>query len=219
MNRRIVAFDLDGTLIANDSFVPFLLDMIKRHPSRWLQLWVLPFAVVWHKLGWRDNTWLKEIFLQKIVGGFSLEYATQHGERYSNRLAENLRQDALNTLREHQKRGDLLLLATASPDIYVQSLAQKLGFDMCVCTRLTVDSDGCLTGELAQGNCYGPNKLTQIQNQLQHASPDSCIDVAYSDHQADLPLLNAAKHAVVVSPKRSFLDYCRGMNIEVRQWN
>ncbi|MEM7098534.1 MAG: HAD-IB family hydrolase [Pseudomonadota bacterium] len=217
MPRDVVAFDLDGTLVSNDSFVPFLLRVIYRRPGCWVRSWSLPFAYLWHKLGQRDNSWLKIYFLKRIVGGLPCDQLQALGETYARELRSSFRAAALEQINHHKAQGDFIVLATASPDVYVDPLAKLLEFDLCVCTRLA-EVAGQFTGELVDGNCYGDNKLVQIKRALL-ARDYHRIDVAYSDHHADLPLLLDAQKPVVVSPSSKFEHFCAAQNFEISRWD
>ena len=216
--KKVVVFDLDGTLTNNDTFVSFLLFVLKKQPGRWLRTWNLPFATFLHKAGFRDNTWLKIEFLKSIVGGLSTESIQQIGSQFSLQLLNSLRQGALAQVDYHRQQGDLLILATASPDLYVRHLADHLGFDSWVCTQLSQQPIGYVDGQLIDGNCYGENKLTKLKTHLESLGYEH-IDVGYSDHEADLPLLTFAKRGVAVSPTKKLAQQCHPNGFEILRWN
>src|SRR3546814_9506075 len=55
-----------------------------------------------------------------------------------------------------------------------------------------------LGGFITDQHCHAANKMRMI-----HAAGYGEIAIAYSDSRADLPLLHAASHPVVVNPKES----------------
>src|SRR3546814_3246861 len=64
-------------------------------------------------------------------------------------------------------------------------------------------SDVCSSdlGFITDQHCHAANKMRMI-----HAAGYGEIAIAYSDSRADLPLLHAASHPVVVNPKESAVE-------------
>src|SRR3546814_11473417 len=58
-----------------------------------------------------------------------------------------------------------------------------------------------LGGFITDQHCHAANKMRMI-----HAAGYGEIAIAYSDSRADLPLLHAASHPVVVTPKESAVE-------------
>jgi phosphoserine phosphatase len=141
-SKKISIFDLDGTLTKSDTYLPYLVGFLKRNPKRWLKASILPFAAVMFYLKIHDNQWLKTIFLKIILGG----------ETKKNILAWN-----------RQNAGDIILLSTASLDIYVPDIQKWFSINHLICTN-TLWRDDCLTGELDGNNCYGLEKLARVKS-------------------------------------------------------
>lgn len=197
---KIVVFDLDGTLTRRDTYIEFLLGYLKRCPMRLLRTIHLPFAVLLHKSRLRDNTWLKEVFLNAVLGNLHKGSLTEWVQEYTEKLIRTgLRPGAIASLRQHRQEGCVLILATASLELYVEPLGKMLGFDDVICTRVAWTSEGRLTGALAEGNCYGQEKLERVKKWLDKAR-ETQVDIVYSDHHSDLLLLLFAKLGVAVNP-------------------
>jgi HAD superfamily hydrolase (TIGR01490 family) len=211
-------FDLDRTMTRKDTFIPFLLIALRGRPFRIFHTLFLPFAFLVFKLGWRDNGWLKQVFLRAIAGG-----ATQLQIRtWSDRLLGNLMNMGINTqaleqLDHHRRSGHLTILVSASYDFYVHQLADSMGFDAVICTEAAWTSDSRLSGTNPSGNCYGPVKLQRVRERFP-VDRKLWRVVAYSDHCSDLPLLEWADEAVVVNPGRKARQMARSRNFEVRLW-
>ncbi|HEX2115875.1 MAG TPA: HAD family hydrolase [Alphaproteobacteria bacterium] len=216
--RRVVVFDLDGTLVNGDTYRRFLLGFIVRQPKRLARTWSLPFALALYFSGVRDNSWLKTAFLTAVMGGVRRsELEEWSGSFVNDLIARGIRSRALARLRDHQAHGDYVILATASLDAYVEPLARRLGFDDVICSRVVWSEDGRLTGALADGNCYGRRKAECIARLLA-ASGRSEIDFAYSDHESDRPLLEWARSAIAVSPTRALARWAKRRAIPIEDW-
>lgn len=102
----------------------------------------------------------------------------------------------------HRAAGRTLILNTASPDFYANSIARVLRFDHCLATRVRFDSDPLpLIPQIDGEN----NKQHAKLKAMRHLIPvDFSLPMpgawAYSDSRADLPMLRYVEHAVVVNP-------------------
>ncbi len=218
--RRVIALlDLDGTITKRDTYIPFLVGFLLSYPARLWRVGSLPFAVVLHGLGLRDNAWLKEHFLAAVLGGAQRSEIDPWAAVFAERVvARGLRRKARRVIEHHRAAGHELVLATASLDFYVYRLAERLGFDMVICTAAEWRPDGTLSGRLNGPNCYGDAKRAAFWSQI-GATRDQLYLIAYSDHHSDLSILNEADHAVAVNPTRRLLRAARSGNLEVQNWD
>lgn len=218
--RRVVALlDLDGTITKRDTYIPFLLGFLLSYPTRIWRVGSLPFAVALHALGLRDNAWLKERFLTAILGGAHRSEIDPWAEIFAERIvARGLRRKARRVIEQHRAAGHELVLATASFDFYVDRLAERLGFDMVICTTAEWRPDGTLSGRLDSPNCYGDAKRAAFWSQI-GATRDQLYLIAYSDHHSDLSILNEADHAVAVNPTRRLRRIAGLGRLERQDWD
>jgi phosphatidylglycerophosphatase C len=197
----LAIFDLDGTLIRGDSLVPFLWSYATRHRRRWALLrgaaYLVPYAA--RLLSARSA---KEHLLRQVLGGEPLDRIQAHAEVFARDWAvRHLHPIGVARLREHQCRGDRIILLSASPDLYVPMIARELGVAEVVCTRVEVVGNRC-TGKILGDNCKGQAKLARLQSFLgtQEAPPGTS---AYGDSRSDLPVLAWASHGWLLT--------CRGI--------
>ena len=216
----LVVFDLDHTLTRHDTYIAFLLSVLRARPSRLIRCGELGFGFAVHKLGLRDNTWLKIQFLRTICGGCDRRFIEKLAARFAEEVVPHkIRPGALRSIRLHQSRGDQIVLATASPDIYVEAIAQRLGIAAgdVLATRVEWRDDR-LTGRLNSPNLYGQAKADAVAAWMRHAGRDA-LDIAYSDHHSDLPLLRSAVRGVAVNPTVRLRSAASNYRLEVVQWN
>lgn len=214
----VAVFDLDGTIVRGDSYLQFLLFGLRRVPGRRLRLPDLVAAAALHKAGFRDNTWLKCYFLKAVFGGVGRPAMESLTDAFVSRVfATGLFADALTRIDAHRRSGDRLVLASASLDIYVTKIGDRLGFDDVVCTAAAWADDGTVSGGLVNGNCYGAAKVSIVRQHLDAAYPDSPLTV-YTDHHSDLPLLRCAARPFAVNPTRALRAAARRDGIPVLEW-
>lgn len=216
--NSIIVFDLDGTLTKRDTYLPFLLGYLFRHPWRFIRTLHLPFAVLIHLLGLRSNSWLKQVFLKACMGDLSRKSLIPWVKNFTQSLLHSgLRAGAIKKLHQYKKDGATLVLVSASLDIYVEEIGYSLGFKHIICTQVKWDENDCLMGELLTENCYGHEKVRRIikwlrENQQEH------VDIAYTDHHSDLPLLQWANVGVAVNPTEKLRLVSQETQIEMETW-
>lgn len=214
---RVAVFDLDGTITRVDTYVQFLLAVMQRHPLRAVRASWLPVAVGAHKLGLRDNAWLKRVFLASIAGGMrrkSLDVIVQPFVK--NLMERHIRPGARAALERHRAAGHRLVIATASFDFYVTDLARQLGVRDIVCTG-SVWAAECLVPELRPGNCYGQEKLRRVIELLGNEGRRPYI-YAYTDHHSDRALLDWADEGIAVNPDTRLREHCSRRGYSVPDW-
>jgi len=213
-SKKISIFDLDGTLTKSDTYLPYLVGFLKRNPKRWLKASILPFAAVMFYLKIHDNQWLKTIFLKVILGGETKDNILAWNKIFLDRLfTEGLREDIVTLLKKRQNAGDIILLSTASLDIYVPDIQNWFSINHLICTN-TLWQDDCLTGELDGNNCYGLEKLARVKSYMRKHNISGEVSV-YSDHASDWPIMNYADKAYAVYPTKRMRIIALDNNIEI----
>ena len=207
-----VVFDLDGTLIEGDSFVRYLLFCLWSSPWRVVRCVHLPFVVLIYLLKIKNNSWLKQVFLQAVVGGLKAQRIEHISHVFSRWICnKKLKSQSRAKLQMHRELGQRIVLVSASPDLYVRLIARHLGIEHVYCTEVGWENDRC-TGTLASQNVYGPAKLAVLDENAES------LGVAYSDHHSDLELLLAAETGIAVDPTRELLHAATREGLCVESW-
>ncbi|WP_162824165.1 HAD-IB family hydrolase [Peterkaempfera bronchialis] len=103
----------------------------------------------------------------------------------------------LAELRNHQARGDTVVLVSGSMRACLEPVVAELGVDLLLCTEQEQTPCGVFTGELLRP-MTGPAKaraVTEAMSALE-ADPRECS--AYGDHASDLAMLQAVGRPVQV---------------------
>lgn len=214
---RIIVFDLDVTLTRYDTFLPFVVGYLRHHRRRRsLALWRLPANMLkfWR---WGDRTWVKTQVLRAFMGGEPRDRIDAWVARFVDELlAKAMREQGLERLRNHQQQGMRVILASASFDVYVRRVAEKLGIEEVLATRVAWNSRGRLVGMDGE-NCRHDEKLRRVKA-LDDMPEDGSGVTAYSDSHADLPLLSWADKGVAVCPSKRLFHQVGGLGLEVVRW-
>ena len=101
---------------------------------------------------------MKESFIKATLGGSSRSDIDAWTAHFVPRLLANgTFADAREKIAEHRRRGDHLVLMSASTDLYVPTIARELGFNENICTGVRWDGDS-LNGSLTTPNRKGEEK-------------------------------------------------------------
>lgn len=189
MPRVVAAFDFDGTLSRRDTFVPFLRSacgdaaLAGAIASR---LHVLLAAGV----GRVSRGRAKETLLQPLLGGRRLADLEPVAEAFAARvLATAMWPPGLERLEWHRRRGDEVVIVSASPELYLAPVGRELGARAVLATGLEVDGAGRITGRLAGPNVRGAEKVVRLDAWL---GGDAAEVWAYGNSDGDRQLLARA---------------------------
>jgi len=199
----LAIFDLDNTLLRGDSdhaWGEFLVEQRAVDPVRFKA----------------DNDRYYQAYLDGTLD--ILEFLEQHQLRplaeYDRATLERWRQEfvpakilpmitpaARALVEQHRRRGDTLLIITATNRFITAPIAVELGIDQLLATELD-EVDGRFTGKVRGTPCYREGKLEHLHAWL--TSNGKTLDDSwfYSDSHNDLPLLTAVAHPVAVNPDK-----------------
>src|SRR5690348_16776532 len=199
--RRLAVFDLDGTLSRADTFGPFVLGLLRRHPARALRLPLLVFPCLGLVARLVSRGGLKGAVMHLLFGGLSREAVNAWAALYASMVVpERLFAEALAALRNHLDSGDHVVLLSASPDLYVPHIGAMLGVSQTICSEVRWN------GQRLDGRLAGPNRRDQeklrVLEQLRQQHPDLSV-IAYGNSDADLPHMFRCEQAVYVNPSPS----------------
>lgn len=186
----IAAFDFDGTITTRDAFVPFLERAFGRKRVRSIFLQLAPEAVkVTFRLSNRDI--FKECLIRSLFLGESVDRLREVGRLHATEILSWVRPAARQRIDWHKNRGDRLVMVSASLNLYLEPVAQELGFDSLLCTRPSVNHlifDGGLVGR----NSRGPEKVHLLSGLFGNLEKYDLY--AYGDTVGDREMLAVANH-------------------------
>jgi HAD superfamily hydrolase (TIGR01490 family) len=214
----VAIFDMDGTLTRADTFLAYLKFVFARRKHRLGNCLGLPLAVTQFQLGMRARDWLKQEFVRAVLGASSTpEIEVWTAAFVDQQGARLLKPAAAAALRWHRSRGDRLIIASASLDIYTRALAASWDVPEVVCTKLEWQS-GILTGRLSGPNLRGEAKLAAVKNMLDAVPGARPWIFGYSDDYSDLPLLKFADQGFAVDPTRKLASCAAREGLQIVSW-
>jgi phosphatidylglycerophosphatase C len=192
----LVVFDFDGTLTRGDTLVLFLATVDPARAARYT-----PAAVARARRHPDRRDQLKEDLIARVLRRRSDDEVRAAGRRFARRVVPRLlRPDVVAHLRDHQRAGRQVAVASASPEAVVVPAARALGVDQVVCTRLTAPGPGPGRWSYDGENCRGSTKLERVQGLARDLGVDRLW--CYGNLPDDGPLLESADVAFVVGRRR-----------------
>ena len=192
----VAAFDLDGTLTEGGSVFHWLRYLAGSTPTYWAALHlVVPLTVGAIRSGAAADS-AKERLFRRLLEGRDLDRVQAASREFIvEHLAHKSRPHTMERLAWHVEQGHEVVIVSASPQIYVDVVAQLLGAQGALGTRLAVDPLEKLTGGYLGKNCRGSEKLRRLNDWIaQRGYGDSPTIYAYGNSRGDRRMLAAATH-------------------------
>ena len=210
---NLALFDLDGTLIENDSdhaFGDFLVEegwvdaagFKARNDAFYADYAAgcldLPAYVAFATSAWRNRPMAEALALR---------------ERFMARVMQPaITPQARALVRQHQDRGDLVAIVTATNEFVTSPIAQAFGVEHLIALKLETDGAGAVTGRIQGIPTFREGKIQRVEQWLaalgQGRSSFEAVH-CYSDSINDLPLLEWSTHPVATNPGGSLESAAR----------
>ncbi|MCA6078773.1 HAD family hydrolase [Fulvivirga sedimenti] len=188
--KKLVLFDLDGTLTRSDTLLDFF-KYVKGTLGYYIGMFIISPYLILYKLKLYPNWKAKEKALTYFLGGRTQEEVQVLGRQFAVEIIpELLRPRGLQKLNEHIEAGDTVVLVSASCEQWVEPLAHQWGVDS-ICTRLQV-IDGKITGTIEGRNNYGPEKANRVREKFNLENYQEII--AYGDSRGDREMFELSTH-------------------------
>jgi len=195
--KGVALFDLDGTLIAWDCQLLFRHFVLRREP--WRGVFLPLFLAFLPLAGLLGSEGMKRVFLS-FLWRIHPDTLSQYAREFAQSLTPGIYQEMHICIDREHAKGHLLILTSASPELYVVEIGKLLGFDLAIGTPVEF---GPLFPDI--DNNKGLAKVTRLKQLL----PPSYFEDgklhnsrAYTDSRADLPMIALCETATVVNPSK-----------------
>lgn len=201
---NLTLFDLDGTLIPNDSdhaFGGFMVDIGWADGEAWRARNDEFYAQ--YQAGRLDLDEYIE-FSTSVWRARPLAEALAARERFmAEVMASQLLPQARALVRRHQEAGDLVAIVTATNEFVTAPIAQAFGVEHLIAVDLQREDDGRFSGLVRGVPSFQAGKITRVEQWLAGLGrqwQDFEQIHFYSDSVNDLPLLERVSHPVATNP-------------------
>jgi HAD superfamily hydrolase (TIGR01490 family) len=208
----LAIFDLDNTLIANDSDLlwgQFLVDRGIVDRDYYEQ------ANKKYYDDYKQGTLDIDKFLQFSLAPLALHDAQKLFEWRAEFIEQKIKPILLKAAQElidkHRQQGDTLLIITATNHFVTEPIAKLYGIDILLAT-IPEFVNGQYNGKYVGVPCYQKGKITHLEEWLKSSGENLSGSWFYSDSHNDLPLLKRVDHPVAVDPDEILLQAARDAN-------
>lgn len=192
----VAAFDLDGTLAEGGSVFHWLRYVAGSASTYGAALrLIVPLSVGALRSGSAADRAKERLFHDVLEGRDLSDVQSASRDFILAHLARKGRARTLERLAWHLEQGHEVVIVSASPQLYVDVVAEHLGAHGALGTRLAVDPSHKLTGDYLGQNCRGSEKLRRLNEWIAHRGFDSApVIYAYGNSRGDRRLLTAATY-------------------------
>ena len=192
----VAAFDLDGTLTEGGSVFRWLRWIAGARRTYFAALRLaVPLTVGAIRSGRAADNAKERLFMSLLAGRAETDVVEHSRAFILEHLGGRLRPKTLARLRWHLEAGHDVVIVSASPQMYVNVVAEQLGAHGALGTRLAADPLGHLTGGYLGRNCRGAEKMRRFNDWIEQrqysAEP---IVYAYGNSRGDRRLLRLATY-------------------------
>ncbi len=202
MQRAAAFFDLDKTLMAGSSGMPFARVAMRHGIVSRRQLTSWGFEHLRYRLRGTTDERTAEVLRQarELISGVAARQVERMNPEVLAAILPRVYPQMLDEVHAHRDAGRATFIVSAAGNGVVEPLAAVLGMDGGIGTRYEVDAEGAFTGRFDGPFVYGPGKVEAMEAFADEHGIDLAESYAYSDSLSDLPMLEAVGHAVVVNP-------------------
>lgn len=206
-------FDLDQTLLPWDMQLLYSNWVFKKYPLR--RILIIPFLVCTPFVKFLGAELLKRLFLS-ILWGLSKDDITALKKTFVDHYIPDIFYPEIRALLDdHRNNGDLVILTSASPSLYVDAIGAHLGVHKTFCTRLEDNEFTPFFPKFIGGNNKHSTKIIHIHAWLKEQGlstpPILQNSTTYTDSPADIPLIHIAEKSVLVNPSEKLVQYTKDL--------
>ena len=213
-------FDVDGTIVSTTIvhyYVQFCSHLLPTFLRPFWLAWFALKVVYYFFLDKVSRTRFNLVFYRNYRGLNAESVKQLAGEQFETYVRPKLFPAAVDCIREHQNRGDLIVLVTGSLDFIIQPLANYLEADTALTVELE-EAHGKFTGELTTLPLSEEEKVHAIQTVVERYNVNLAASYAYGDSRADLPMLECVGNPIVVNPSKGLRQVAIESGWEISEW-
>ena len=195
--NQFILYDLDQTIIPWDTQLVFRSYILRKEPLRRpLTLIFLLFLPLYKILG---TGGMKRVF-HSYLWRMPLEDLENHADAFvRDWLPQIIYPEIVAKISQQKEQNQLLVLSSASPELWVARIGNALGFESSFGTRFDWQAKQRLFPDLIGENHKGPEKVRRLTQ-----AGISQAEAGYTDSKADLPLLQLCRLKNLVNPLPRF---------------
>ncbi|MGB0721868.1 MAG: HAD family hydrolase [Gammaproteobacteria bacterium] len=214
----VAAFDLDNTLLAGDSdylWGMFLVEegLVDREAYETANQRFYED----YQAGSLDIEAFLRFSLRPLSEHPVAQLNAWHKQFMARHIEPIITQKGSEALEEHRRKGDTLIIVTATNSFVTAPIAQRLGVSHLIATQARI-VDGRYTGEVEGTPSFQEGKVERLGQWLTEQEQTLDGSWFYSDSRNDLPLLEQVNNPVAVDPDDTLASIARARGWPIRSF-
>jgi HAD superfamily hydrolase (TIGR01490 family) len=209
-------FDMDKTLLSVDTAMSWTRFLYRRGE---LPAAMLAKAIYWstlYKLAVLDMEGVFTRLCLDLRGDLESEMIEKCAVWYQTDVAPFVAPAGRIAIARHREQGQALVLATGSTIYAATPVADSVGIEHVLSSRLEVDG-GAFTGR-PSALCFGHHKVALAERWAAEHGIDLAASYFYSDSYNDLPMLSRVGTPVAVNPDARLRRHARRHGWAIQTW-
>ena len=218
---RVVAFDIDGTLLRGQSGTLILKYLMTRHLVRIRTIALCSWWGIRYKLHlpYRQNEPRERIFAdlsQYTPEGIHTIMKMFHDDV----MIPRYHADGVAQVKRHIEAGDHVALVSATFEEVAVVAREYLGCEACMGTVMERDESGRYTGAVSGETPAGDEKVRRLRTWADEKFGPGGWELvhAYGDHHTYAPMLQMAQTPHAVNPDLMLRRFAHRKNWEILEW-
>lgn len=217
--RKIAFIDFDGTARRGDSVVDFIKYLHKKKKITLRDLLYSAWQGILYKLNIRSEKYAKEHSL-RFITRLRSDAIDELGRSFVRDIVKNgIFNEMHDLIDELHDDGYIVVIVSASPNIYMQFVGDIMLVDDIICTRFIKKADK-YTGRIYGQNCKGEQKIFMIKSFIQEKHPDCELSecAAYGDSKSDLPMMSIVGKKCFVNNYKLYNKFVDTKEYNLKYW-
>jgi HAD superfamily hydrolase (TIGR01490 family) len=214
--KQAALFDVDKTLVSVNTARLYVQWRIRRREAGFRDYLAMSRALFKYSLGTLDPEAAASTTIRTIAGYPEARMREECRDWYHKMVRRHISKRARHAVEAARKAGATCAILSASTPYVTEPLAEELGIEHLICTRLEV-REGAFTGGWEAPLCYGPGKVTRAKAWAAQHGIDLSRSTFYTDSISDLPMLELVGSPRIVNPdlRLRFVALRRGYPVEI----
>jgi HAD superfamily hydrolase (TIGR01490 family) len=196
---RAALFDVDRTLVTVNTARLYVRWRLSLNQASLLDYARMTHVLFQYALGTLDVDKAARVAFQAVRGQDEALLRDECLAWYRRVVRPYISSHGRREVERARGEGQLVALLSASTPYLTEPLAEDLGIEHVICTRLEV-ADGVFTGAWEPPLCYGPGKVERARVWAAEHGVDLSRSTFYTDSISDLPMLEAVGTPRVINP-------------------
>lgn len=215
--KRAALFDVDKTLVSVNTARLYMHWRMGRQGAPLRDYLRVGKTLLQYKLGTLEPEHAARAAFENIVGESEARMRAECRDWYHREVRKHISERARREVARCLEAGVTCAILSASTPYLTEPLAEELGIEHLICTRLEVEN-GAFTGGWEPPLCYGPGKVTRALAWAETHGVDLSRSTFYTDSISDLPMLERVGSPRIINPDPRLFVVARWRGYPVESW-